>query len=113
MEHAKKVFHTNAMRLVTDALSNARVQVTNDYLKKFRGQEVASFRANSSTYLTEEEYTKVKQISVHFVIRFFCYYWFNRLTNVYRSSAHGWKIVERITELFISYGLHLNGSPSQ
>ena len=66
MEHAKVVFHANAMKVVREAFNNGRIQATNEYLKKFEGQQLESFRSASDTYLTEEEYAQVKHISVHY-----------------------------------------------
>jgi hypothetical protein len=51
------MFNTSAMELVTQAISNGRIQVTNDWMKKFEGQLVTVFRDGSDMYLSEEQYT--------------------------------------------------------
>lgn len=60
MEHATLVFHTNARKLVTQALSYARIQAVNDYQKRHQQQqERGPFRRDSDTYLTEDQYAEV------------------------------------------------------
>jgi hypothetical protein len=54
MEHVRAVFNKNGTKLVTQAISNARIQATNDYMKKYVGQEQGSFRDGSNTYLIED-----------------------------------------------------------
>jgi hypothetical protein len=39
MELVRAVFNKNTMKLVTQAISNAQIQATNDYLKKYAEQE--------------------------------------------------------------------------
>ena len=73
LAHAKAVFQRNATRLVTDALSNARIQVTNQYLNKYEGRQLGAFRTASDTYLTLDQYLQVKHYSVDFFNRFYCY----------------------------------------
>jgi hypothetical protein len=60
MEHARRVFNANARKVVKDALSNARIQATNLFFKEVKGQPMKKARGSSETYLTEEEYGKVK-----------------------------------------------------
>jgi hypothetical protein len=62
--HARAVFHNSAMKLVSQSISNARIQATNEWLSKYGGQTVDAFRVGSDTYLTEEQYAQVKKISV-------------------------------------------------
>jgi 3-methyladenine DNA glycosylase/8-oxoguanine DNA glycosylase len=66
MEHAREVFHKNARKIVTQAISYARIAASNQYLKKFVGQELRAFRDGSDTYLTEEQYAMVKHFGFHF-----------------------------------------------
>jgi hypothetical protein len=40
MEHMRAVFNKNAMKLVTEAISNARIQAKNEYLKKYVEQDL-------------------------------------------------------------------------
>jgi hypothetical protein len=59
MEHTRAVFNMNAMKGVREAISNARIQATNEYLKKFTGQDLGSFRDSSpsrckQTYLHQK-----------------------------------------------------------
>ena len=66
--HARAVFNTSAQKLVTQAISNARIQATNEWLRKFEGQNLAQFRSGSDTYLTEEQYAQVKHIGLHLFV---------------------------------------------
>jgi hypothetical protein len=66
--HASAVCNKKATKLVTQAISNVRIQATNDYLKKYAGQEQGSFRDDSNTYLIEDRYVEVKHISAHFFL---------------------------------------------
>jgi hypothetical protein len=59
MEHAKRVFHNTAKKVVKDAISNSRLQAVNQVLKS-KGQSVLSFRQASDVYLSEEEYAGVR-----------------------------------------------------
>jgi hypothetical protein len=43
MEHAREVFHNNARKIVTQAISNIWIAASNDYLKKYAGQENKAF----------------------------------------------------------------------
>jgi hypothetical protein len=52
--HTRVVFNSNAMKLVTQTISNRQIQATNEWLRKFEGQGVTMFREASDTYLTEE-----------------------------------------------------------
>jgi hypothetical protein len=52
-EHASSMFHFNAKMVFSDALSYARIQAVDQYLKGV-GQAVDKKRGASSFYLTEE-----------------------------------------------------------
>ena len=58
-EHAHRVFHFNAKKVFADAISYARIQAVDWYLRKVRGETVVKKRGASSVYLTEEEYKAV------------------------------------------------------
>jgi hypothetical protein len=57
-EHASSVFHFNAKKVFLDALSYARIQAVDQYLKGI-GQPLHKKRGASSFYLTEEQYREV------------------------------------------------------
>jgi hypothetical protein len=63
-EHADRVFEVCAKKVCRDAFSNARIQATNAFMKQVLGLPISNFREYSETYLTEEEYLKVKDISL-------------------------------------------------
>jgi hypothetical protein len=68
MENTIVVFNKNATKLVTQAISNARIEATNEYLMKFARQDLGVFRDSLDTYLTEEQYVKVKHNILHFFL---------------------------------------------
>jgi hypothetical protein len=68
MENTIVVFNKNATKLVTQAISNARIEATNEYLMKFARQDLGVFRDSLDTYLTEEQYVKVKHDILHFFL---------------------------------------------
>jgi hypothetical protein len=64
-EHASSVFHFNARKVFSDALSYARIQAVDQYLlKEVVGQPVDKKRGASSFYLTEEQYGEVMYITI-------------------------------------------------
>jgi hypothetical protein len=75
-DHAKSVFEKSAHKLVSQAISNGRICTSNEYLETFKGQQLGSFRNGSDTYLTEDQYTMVKQVGLNFIICLFCFYYF-------------------------------------
>jgi hypothetical protein len=66
--HARVVFNNSVMKLVSQAISNARIQAINDWLKKFKGQVVIVFREGSDMYLTEEQYAQVQHIVLYLIL---------------------------------------------
>lgn len=61
-EHADRVLDVCARKVCRDAFSNARLQVTNQFMKQVKGLPILNFREYSDTYLTAEEYQQVKDI---------------------------------------------------
>jgi len=55
-DHADHVLEANAKKVCRDAFSNARLQVTDAFLKTVKGQAVRKFRDALDIYLTTEEY---------------------------------------------------------
>jgi hypothetical protein len=53
------VFHFNARKVFSDALSYARIQAVEQYLKEVIGQPVDKKRGASSFYLIEEQYQEL------------------------------------------------------
>jgi hypothetical protein len=72
MEHARRIFHKNARKLVGQAISNARIAASNAYLKMYAGQELGRFRDGSTVYLTEDQYTFVSHVNFHFILILRC-----------------------------------------
>jgi hypothetical protein len=72
MEHVREVLHKNARKIITQAISYARIAASNKYLKKFVGQELGVFRDGSDTYLTEEQYAMVKHFGFHVFLILHC-----------------------------------------
>jgi hypothetical protein len=62
-EHASLVFHFNARKVFSDALSYARIQVVGQYLKEVVGQPVDKKCGASSFYLIEEQYRQVMYLT--------------------------------------------------
>jgi hypothetical protein len=58
-EHASSMFHFNARKVFSDALSYARIQAVDQYLKEVVWQPVDKKRRASSFYLTEVQYGEV------------------------------------------------------
>jgi hypothetical protein len=58
-EHTSSVFHFNDRKVFSDALSYARIQVVDQYLKEVNRQPVDKKRGASSFYLTEKQYREV------------------------------------------------------
>ena len=58
-EHAHRVFHFNAKKVFADAISYARIQAVDWYLKEVHGETVTKKRGGSSIYLTEAQYREV------------------------------------------------------
>jgi hypothetical protein len=63
-EHASSVFHFNARKVFSDALSYAWIQAVDQYLKEVIGQPVDKKRGASSFYLTEEQYGEVMYLTI-------------------------------------------------
>ena len=61
-EHADRVLDVCAKKVCRDAFSNARLQVTNQFMKTVKGLPVFHFRQYSDIYLTAKEYQQVKDI---------------------------------------------------
>ncbi|KAG2543386.1 hypothetical protein PVAP13_9NG742977 [Panicum virgatum] len=59
-EHADRVLDVCAKKVCRDAFSNARLQVTNQFMKTVKGLPVFHFRQYSDIYLTAEEYQQVQ-----------------------------------------------------
>jgi hypothetical protein len=66
-EHAYAVFHHNAKKVFSDALSYARVQAVDQYLQDVCGKAVDKKRGASSVYLTEEQYREVMYLTTMFL----------------------------------------------
>jgi hypothetical protein len=62
-EHTSSVFHFNAKKVFSDALSYARMQAVDQYLKEI-GQPLHKKREASSFYLTEEQYREVMYLTI-------------------------------------------------
>jgi hypothetical protein len=67
--HADQVLNEAAMKICRDAFSNIRLQVTNNWVKR-QGQPVGTFRENSDTFLTAEQYGEVILILEHVLLFF-------------------------------------------
>jgi hypothetical protein len=57
------MFHFNARKMFSNALSYARVQEVNQYLKDVIGQTVEKKCGASSVYLTKEQYQEVMYLT--------------------------------------------------
>jgi hypothetical protein len=75
-DHMKCVFKKNAHKLASQAISNGRIRVLNEYLETFEGQQLGSFCDGSDTYLTEEHYAMVKHVILNFIICLLYFYCF-------------------------------------
>jgi hypothetical protein len=75
-DHARSVFEKSAHRLVSQAISNGRIRVSNEYLETLEGQQLGSFRDGSDMYLTEEQYAMVKHVGLNFIICLLYFYCF-------------------------------------
>jgi hypothetical protein len=73
-DHARSVFEKSAHKLVSQAISNGWIHVSNEHLETFEGQQLGSFRDGSDTYLTEEQYAMVKHVGLNFIICLLCLY---------------------------------------
>jgi hypothetical protein len=73
-DHARSVFEKSADKLVSQAISNGWIRVSNEHLEMFEGQQLGSFRDGSDTYLTEEQYAMVKHVGLNFIICLLCLY---------------------------------------
>ena len=62
-DHAYTVFQYNANKVTYDAISYARIQATNAYMKSI-GEPVDGKRGSSVIYLTEEQYKTVNILRV-------------------------------------------------
>jgi hypothetical protein len=76
MDHARSVFDKSATKLMGQSISNGRVHALNEYLQTFTEQQMNMFRNGSNTYLTEEQYTVVKHVCLHFISCLLCFYYF-------------------------------------
>jgi hypothetical protein len=74
--HTRSVFEKSAHKLVSQAISNGQIRESNEYLEKFEGQQLGSFRDDSQTYLTEKQYAMVKHVGLNFIICLLCFYYF-------------------------------------
>jgi hypothetical protein len=61
-DHVSSVFHFNAKKVFSDALSYARIQVVDQYLKGI-GQPLHKKHEASSFYLTKEQYREVMYLT--------------------------------------------------
>jgi hypothetical protein len=61
-EHASSMFHFNAKKVFSDALSYARIQAVDQYLKGI-GQPLHKKCGASSFYLTDEQYREVMYLT--------------------------------------------------
>ena len=61
-DHADHVLEANTKKVCRDTFSNARLQVTNAFLKTVKRQAVTKFRDASDVYLTAEEYEQASYI---------------------------------------------------
>jgi hypothetical protein len=57
------VFHFNARKVFSDALSYARIQAVDQYLKEVIGQPIDKKCGASSFYLIEEQYRQVMYLT--------------------------------------------------
>jgi hypothetical protein len=73
-DHARSVFEKSADKLVSQAISNGWIRVSNEHLEMFEGQQLGLFRDGSDTYLTEEQYAMVKHVGLNFIICLLCLY---------------------------------------
>jgi hypothetical protein len=62
-EHTSSVFHFNARKVFSNALSYARIQTVDHYLKDVVGQPVEKKRGASSFYLIEKQYREVMYLT--------------------------------------------------
>jgi hypothetical protein len=62
-EHESSVFHFNAKNVFSDALSYARIQTVDQYLKGI-GQPLHKKREASSFYLIEKQYREVMYLTI-------------------------------------------------
>jgi hypothetical protein len=63
-EHASSMFHCNATKVFSGALSYAQIQAVDQYLKEVIRQPVDKKRGASSFYLTEEQYGEVLYLTI-------------------------------------------------
>jgi hypothetical protein len=75
-DHMKSVFEKSAHKLVSQAISNGWIRVSNEYLETIEGQQLGSFPNGSDTYLTEEQYAMVKHVGLNFLICLLCFCYF-------------------------------------
>ena len=100
-DHASAVFHYNANKVTYDAISYARIQATNAYLKSIGQPVVDGKRGSLAIYLTEDQYKEVIHLRViFFQLLVYC----KPLCNLFaiyecRFVFHGWKISERVMKL--------------
>jgi hypothetical protein len=62
-EQVSSMFHFNARKVFSDALSYARIQAVDQYMKEVIGQPVDKKHGASSFYLTEEQYGEVMYLT--------------------------------------------------
>ena len=63
-DHTSAVFHYNANNVTYDAISYARIQATNAYLKSIGQLVVDGKRGSSAIYLTMDQYKEVTHLRV-------------------------------------------------
>jgi hypothetical protein len=76
LDHARSVFDKSATKLVSQSISNGRIQASNEYLQTVEGQQTIVFHDGSDTYLTEEQYAMVKHVGLNFISCLSCFYYF-------------------------------------
>ena len=74
---ANKCLNSAARRVVKDMMSNARIQMVNDYYKRHKGQKMTKKLGSSKLYLREDEYllAKIDWLNKSEVFRWLCRYW--------------------------------------
>jgi hypothetical protein len=75
-DHVRIVFEKNAHKLMSQSISNGWIHASNEYLQMVEVQQLGSFHDGLDTYLTEEQYVKVKHVGLNFIICLLCFYYF-------------------------------------
>jgi hypothetical protein len=109
-EHTSSVFHFNARKVFSGALSYAHIQVVDRYFKEVIGQPVDKKCGASSFYLTEEQYGEVMYLTAIYPQLLILQIHIQTMEYICRSGCCGWKTIYQVTLLCAGTGLALNSS---